>query len=249
MINKSNIQVSVCMATFNGARFIREQIDSILIQLSEYDELIISDDSSSDNTIEIIKSYADSRIVFLENNLFRNPITNFENAIKNARGEVIFLADQDDIWSSQKITMMRPLIKRHGLVLSNCSLINEDRIVLQESFFDLINSKQGLLRNLLGVNSYIGCCIGFSREVLNHALPFPPNIPMHDIWIGVIAEWYCRPVFLEDCLVLHRIHSGNASSTGLRSKNSLATKLFIRIQTTRLLLTRVFVSYFRLIRK
>ena len=83
------MMVSVCMAVYNGEKFIREQIDSILPQLGPTDELIVSDDGSKDRTLEILSSYQDARITILKSNS-KNIIKNFENALKNAKGEVIF---------------------------------------------------------------------------------------------------------------------------------------------------------------
>lgn len=90
--------ISVCMPTYNGEKFIRIQLESILSQLGNDDEIVISDDSSTDKTVEITKSFNDSRIHLLENNTFHSPIYNLENALKNAKGDFIFLSDQDDEW-------------------------------------------------------------------------------------------------------------------------------------------------------
>ena len=102
--------ISVCIATYNGENFIKAQLDSILCQISLTDEIVISDDSSSDNTIRIIKSYDDPRIKLFEGNTFHCPIFNFQNALKNSIGDFIFLSDQDDIWIKNKVsTMMKEL--------------------------------------------------------------------------------------------------------------------------------------------
>ena len=100
------MKFSVCIATFNGEKFIKEQLDSILCQLGVDDEIIISDDSSVDQTISIIESYKDKRIKIFVNQKFSSPIYNFENAIMKSRGDFIFLSDQDDIWQSDKVEKM-----------------------------------------------------------------------------------------------------------------------------------------------
>src|SRR6185295_7207099 len=94
--------VSVCMATCNGAPYIKEQIDSILVQLSDHDELIISDDGSSDSTLEILQSY-NHQTKILPARKFDNPVKNFEHSLNHCKNEIIFLADQDDIWHPEKI--------------------------------------------------------------------------------------------------------------------------------------------------
>jgi glycosyltransferase involved in cell wall biosynthesis len=238
---QSKVEVSVCMATYNGELYLRQQIDSILNQLSDKDELIISDDSSTDDTIKIIKGYQDSRIRLLEGNLFRNPIYNFENALKNAQGDIVFLSDQDDVWHPDKVKLMKPLLEKYGLVLSDCKLIDEKGVIVHESLFKQLQSKQGFWRNLIGVNPYIGCCMGISKEILNLSLPFPKGIPMHDIWLGNIAAMYSSTFFLSEKLVLYRRHNHNASQTGTKSKNSLYKKIKIRLNTIQLL-TKHFIK-------
>ena len=95
--------ISVCIATYNGERFIREQIDSILRQLSSDDEIIVSDDGSTDDTISIINSIDDKRIRIIEGPRKHSPTHNFECAMKEAKGYYIFLADQDDVWKPNKV--------------------------------------------------------------------------------------------------------------------------------------------------
>ena len=95
--------ISVCVATYNGEKFIREQIESILCQLSSDDEIIVSDDGSTDGTIVIINCIGDKRIRIIEGPRKHSPTFNFENALKEAKGDYIFLADQDDVWKTNKV--------------------------------------------------------------------------------------------------------------------------------------------------
>jgi glycosyltransferase involved in cell wall biosynthesis len=94
--------ISVCLPTFNGSKYIIQQLDSILCQLKENDEIIISDDSSEDNTCELIEKLNDKRIIILKEKKIPNYIFNYENAIKHAKGKYIFLSDQDDVQSGYK---------------------------------------------------------------------------------------------------------------------------------------------------
>ena len=91
------MKISVCIATFNGEKFIQEQIQSILPQLGEDDEIVVSDDGSTDRTMEILELFKDKRIRLLVNEGKHGFIWNFENALRKAKGDVIFLCDQDDI--------------------------------------------------------------------------------------------------------------------------------------------------------
>jgi glycosyltransferase involved in cell wall biosynthesis len=126
-------KISVCIATYNGEKYIRQQLGSILCQIGESDEIIISDDSSSDRTVEIIKTFDDKRIRLLENNRFHSPAYNFENALEKATGDIIFLSDQADIW----LEVMVGLLQQYDLVVSDCIIINENEDILQESFFKI----------------------------------------------------------------------------------------------------------------
>lgn len=109
--------ISVCMASYNGAIFIKQQAVSILNQLGLEDELIISDDGSKDNTLEILASLNDSRIKIYHHSAPHGVVSNFENAIKHASGDYIFLSDQDDIWLSNKKEKCLSCLQEYDLYL------------------------------------------------------------------------------------------------------------------------------------
>jgi glycosyltransferase involved in cell wall biosynthesis len=215
------------MAIKNGGRFLKQQIDSILPQLAVEDELIISDDHSTDDSVAIIAAIPDPRIRILKNHSF-GLTSNFENCLRASKGEIIFLADQDDIWTSDKIQQMLPYFQRFELVVSDCFIVKEGSLN-HESFFEQNGSRKGLIRNICR-NSYMGCCMAFKREVLERALPIPKNLPVHDVWIGLIAELHFKVVFIHDKLVYHRRHEANASSTSSPSNASLLQKMNLRYQ-------------------
>ncbi len=209
-----NCRVSVAMASYNGETYIQHQIESILNQLGENDEIIISDDGSTDDTIMIIKDFmsTDHRI-----KLVKGPkcgvIKNFENAINHAKGDYIFLCDQDDIWAKNKISKVLTCFKE-----TNCTCVIHDTRVIDNkqntiipSFFEFRNSKAGVIHNIIK-NSYIGCCMAFRRELLDEILPIPTEIHMHDQWIGIISDIYGKTTFLDDSLLLYRRHEDNASA-------------------------------------
>ncbi len=216
------------MATYNGENFIRQQLGSILGQIGESDEIIISDDSSSDRTVEIIKTFDDKRIILLENNRFHSPTYNFENALEKATGDMIFLSDQDDIWFENKVKIMMELLHQYDLVVSDCIIINENEDILQESFFKIRGSKKGLLNNLVK-NSYMGCCMAFNRRILDIALPFPDNLPMHDMWIGMIGELYGKTYFCDQKLIKYRRHENSASPTCRPNPYTIKNKISFRL--------------------
>ncbi len=211
--------VSVCMATYNGEEYVAEQIQSILSQLGQNDEIIISDDGSCDNTLNIILRFEDTRIKLFHNKK-HGLIHNFENALKNATGDYVFLCDQDDIWLPDKVSEMLGALRLYDLVVSDCTVVNQNLDVIFESFFKQRSSRKGLLKNLYK-NSYLGCCMAFRRKVLEYVLPFPKHIAMHDIWIGLMVELHGTAFFLKKPLMLYRRHGHNASPSSEKSSYSL----------------------------
>lgn len=238
--------ISVCIATYNGEKYIKEQIDSIINQLDKNDEIIISDDGSTDNTLKIINQYLDNRIKIYKNDRSnKGVIGNFENAIKFSNGEYIFLADQDDIWLPNKVnTYMKYFKLGYNIIVSDAKVIDQERNVINESFFKIMNSGKGFVKNFIR-NTYLGCCIGIKRELMDYALPFPKNIAMHDIWLGFIGETFGEPKFIEEKLLLYRRHGSNASPASESSNYSVVFKLFYRIQMLVFLFARIMGKKFK----
>lgn len=221
--------ISVCIPTYNGEKYIREQLDSILSQTKAVDEIIISDDSSTDRTIEIIKSYKNPIIRILDNRRFNSPIFNLENALKHSKGDYIFLADQDDLWNNNKVEVMMNHLQKNQLVVSNGQLINNEGDILEESIFNIYNSKKGFIKNLI-TNSYMGCCMAFQRDLLNYTLPFPKKIAMHDLWIGLNAELFYSVYFCDIQLISYRRHGSNLAPLRGESSYPLSYKIRYRIE-------------------
>lgn len=212
-------RISVCMATRNGAGYIRQQLDSILSQLGQDDEVVISDDSSTDDTISVINSFADPRIRLFANNTFYSPVFNLENALNQATGEIIVLADQDDIWLEKKVSVIRERFQRKVtavyLIALDGSVVDEHETVIADSIFARINAGPGLLKNIFN-NTYMGCCLAFSRELMKIALPFPRRIPMHDMWFGLLAETFGAAEFLPEKTILYRKHEASVTEFRIR---------------------------------
>lgn len=221
--------ISVCMATYNGEKYIKEQLSSILSQLSEKDEIIVSDDSSTDKTVEIIESFQDKRIKILKKNKFRQPNLNFENALKYSKGDIIFLSDQDDVWIENKVEIILNQLKKYDLIVSDAFITNEKLNITNESLFSEVNSNRGILKNIIK-NTYYGCCMAFKREVLKKALPFPKTREIgHDLWLGIIADRYFKVKFLKEKLIYFRRHE-NTLTTIKKSKRRLIVKLLGRVK-------------------
>ncbi|MEI9918788.1 MAG: glycosyltransferase family 2 protein [Bacteroidota bacterium] len=223
------------MAVKNGASYIDAQVDSILSQLNHSDELIVSDDHSTDATLDIVRAFKDQRIKICSSP--RHGATqNFEFALSRSSGEFIFLADQDDVWHPHKISTMRKYLNDFELVICNCSLVDEKLQPIIGSFFESNGSGPGFLKNLLS-NSYMGCCMAFRKSVMQKALPFPADTA-HDHWIGMVAELHFKTFFLEESLVMHRRHGSNASTSGEASTVPHIKRVSQRYQLVRNLISR-----------
>lgn len=231
--------ISVCIATYNGERFLGRQLQSILEQLGELDEVIISDDSSTDRTLEIVRSFNDPRIRIFEGQTFRNAIFNFEYALRQARHDSIFLSDQDDEWEPGKVKRMSDALQQYDMVVTDHSVVDDHGRVILPSYFERVPSGPGLLRNLKK-NTYYGCCMAFRRTVLEVALPFPQNIPMHDIWLGFVADLFFKATFIDYPYTRYRKHSDNVSTaTDIVSTATLTAKIGYRWNIIRYLPTAI----------
>lgn len=218
--------ISVCMACYHGEQYIRQQIESILPQLRAEDELIIIDDHSTDRTGQIIQEMNDSRIryVFNEKNLGVN--RSFEKAIKMAKNNYLFMADQDDIWTENRVEVMLQKLK------NGCQLVSGNSIAIDSegkpSAYDLgllwsgdsKNYGANILRIFTGKAYYYGCAMAFRRELRRVILPFPTYIESHDLWIAMAANMLKSNAHVEEIVLERRIHGKNASvlQRGLKEK-------------------------------
>ena len=221
--------ISVCIATYNGEKFLKLQLLSILNQISPKDEVIISDDGSTDNTLQIINDFNDPRIKLYHHKrkiIFKkSPIKNmnlasqnFGYALSKCKGDIIFLADQDDIWKQNKVKRCVLELKNCDLVYHNFSEIDEFQNMLNEFHFqNEIPIKSTLLRNYLRM-PFAGCCMAFKKEVLNSILPFNKKTITHDQQIGFSALIHGKTKYLNDSLIKRRFHSSNFSLYNKREK-------------------------------
>lgn len=214
------IRASVAMAVYNGEKYIRQQIDSILDCMSPEDELVISYDRSTDSTRQIIDGYAaaDSRVRVIDND---NPgvQNNFNNAVLACRGEYIFLADQDDVWLPGKIDHVVEVFRGTGadVVIHDGYITDENLNVQPGSFFQNGSTCNGPIRNIIRCHFW-GCCMAFRASLRGIVCPFPNTHAIgHDLWIGVLAGFYGKIVRTDECLMKHRLHCSNVTTRHSRS--------------------------------
>ncbi len=220
-MSEMQTRASVAMAVYNGEQYIREQIDSILTQMGTQDELVISYDRSTDQTLQIIEAYAarDSRVRVVRNPGPGGVQNNFTNAVMNCWGQYIFLADQDDVWIGDKINAVVATFEKTGadLVVHNGYMADVQMQPLPGTIFDRYGRYDNPIRNIIKC-SYWGCCMAFQAQLREIVCPFPAeNRVGHDWWLGILAGFYGKIVRMEECLILHRLHGENQTAEKRRA--------------------------------
>lgn len=216
------------MATYNGSAFVREQIESILPQLEQRDELIVIDDASRDDTTAVVASITDPRIVLIRSSSNRGYVRTFEAAIDAARGDVVFLSDQDDVWVPGRVDVMLAALTTADLVVSNFSSFGGELTRVQaRRLYERDSDRR--LRNIfwvwVGVRPYYGCCMAFRSTLKKNLLPFPPYLDeTHDQWIGYVGNVTGRVRHLEQDTVARRVHDANSSAPGNRPLTTVLRK-------------------------
>ena len=236
--NQKKRVVSVCMATYNGENYIKEQVESILTQLDFCDELIVSDDQSTDHTVDILQSISDPRLKIFIHATPSVYTANFENALMKAKGDYIFLADQDDVWLPNKVSACVQALCEYDFVMHDAKIVNSNKDIITDSRNLKYHVKNGFIRNFIKTR-YLGCCMAFRREVLDYCLPFPKNhnLALHDAWLALNSELFFQTFILEEQLILYRRHGNNVSSGG-ETKSSLSRIIKIRVYLFWCLLVR-----------
>jgi glycosyltransferase involved in cell wall biosynthesis len=220
--------ISVCLASHNGQEFLECQIRSILAQLGPGDELLVSDDTSTDGSLDLIHSLGDSRIRLFEGR-FGGPIPNFEFLLRQAQGDWIVLSDQDDEWLPGRIDALLEIPDSAQVVLCDAIVTDLHGNLLARSLLEHRKAKPGWLANLRK-NHYTGCCLAIRSNFLPHILPFPTGIGMHDWWIGLVAERLAVSHWIRHPLVRHVRHDRNATSGLGNSRLDWRTKLMMRLR-------------------
>jgi glycosyltransferase involved in cell wall biosynthesis len=235
--------ISVALTSFNGEKYIAEQLYSILNQSLPPSEIIICDDSSTDNTIKIIEEIAK---VYTTIKLFKSKkqigvIQNFSKAIQLCSENYIALSDQDDIWELNKLEHQLFVIQNHELKSNklNAVLVVHDLKTFEKTEEFLLNSLWDKLgfnhlnpnKNISFTNKYYGCTMFFNRSLCDLINPIPNNVAMHDHWIALNASDLGSIIIIQKPLINYRRHQNNITSIPdsvyfyLRIKNYLKSFL------------------------
>lgn len=216
--------IDILMATYNGEKYLKEQIESILNQTYKNIRLIISDDCSKDDTVSIIKEYEkrDKRVItyIQEKNL--GYIKNFEFLLKKVENRIYMLSDQDDVWNEDKIEKTYTKLKEENadLVFTDLEVVDSNLTTMFPSFNTYmklqrkITKYSGVERQYL-YNCITGCTILSKKEFIDKMMPFPSESKyvVHDMWIGIIVAMCGKVVYLNEKTIKYRQHGNNQVGT------------------------------------
>jgi glycosyltransferase involved in cell wall biosynthesis len=243
------LKISIALATYNGATYLQEQLDSYLQQTLLPDELIISDDGSIDETVTICKNFVNKapfEVKISQNERNLGPTKNFEKTISECSGDIIFLSDQDDVWLPDKIKLLADILLNNpgtGLAFCNAGMCDENLRPLGYDIWEALGFTVKKQKMVLAGHSFevflqypmiAGMTMAFRSEMLNMLLPFPDLLSCHDIWILLLVSSVSNIHLISDKLAMHRIHHENLSKITKRNLYQQYLKAKSQIQNDRL---------------
>ena len=234
MENK-NPTVAVVVATYNGATYLRAQLESIVQQTYKPSQIIIVDDASLDDTLQVANNFAahHPEVMVVQNETRLGYIKNFEKGMLLANANYIALSDQDDIWMPHKIEVLIHAIGDQMLAYSDSELIDADG--------QLLKQKMSSIKNQLAYHTPIMYAIGawapghamlFKKELVDKAAPFP-TLVTHDFWLGFVATCYSKVVYVNEPLVHYRQHTQNAIGADTTKNKSASLTMAQKKQKAR----------------
>lgn len=248
-----SVSVSVVMATYNGERYLKEQLDSVLAQLQPGDELIVVDDASRDGTAALLACLTWPNLRTVKNPTNIGVLRTFERGLMLATGDLVFLCDQDDIWLPGKRAAFVNAFAadtRTLVVVSDAQLIDASGSVFAPSFMATRGGFQGGLFSTVVRNRYLGCAMALRREVFAAALPIPQFVPMHDMWLGAVGCAAGQVHYLALPLLQYRRHGGNVTPSTrqgwlkmLRWRGELVLALVLRSFRMLMLRRKIMVKH------
>jgi len=217
-------KVDILLATFNGEKFLEEQLDSILSQSWPNTTIIAGDDASDDKTLAILRRYADrcpEKMLCIPYKERVGVIENFSRLAELSDAPYIMFCDQDDRWHKEKVAIqlnrLRELEAQYGkdlplAVFSDAALIDEtgDKIAISYARYSVLNPERLTLPRLLMQTPALACTFMINRACLELAFPIPVEADMHDYWVALVAGFFGRLSFIDKPLIDYRTHGSNA---------------------------------------
>ncbi|WP_394759395.1 glycosyltransferase family 2 protein [Flavobacterium sp.] len=250
------MKFSVALCTYNGEKYLHQQISSILNQSVKVDEILICDDISTDKTMAILNDFRakNSDIIKIYSNSENlRSVKNFEKAIKLCTGDIIFLADQDDVWAETKVEEFKTLFQDENTkgIFSDGFLIDKNNDVIHStSLWNSFNFNPKILSSNLELSKYLtqknniatGATMAFRKEIVNEITPFPElNNFHHDQWIALYLALNNNLNYIDKKLISYRIHENQQVGAKLKSnvfkkfKNSIIDQVIFKNQAPPLL--------------
>jgi hypothetical protein len=247
-MNRSAPVISVALCTFNGERYLEEQLDSIAAQSRPPDELVICDDASTDASVaisEVLASHADFPVRIHVNERNLGSTRNFDRAIGLCAGDLIVLSDQDDVWRSDKLQVLEAAFDQHpevGLAFSDADLVDEDthplgrtlweQLQLDAAEIELLQSP-GAFALLLAGSTVAGATLAFRGCFKDLVLPMPDDLPIiHDGWIAALVSATARVLPLAEPLIQYRQHPGQQNGGRERVRPAPGLTAALRREST-----------------
>lgn len=231
----NEIRVSFVLASFNGALHVEAQVRSILKALGPDDEIVVSDDGSTDQTLEILHAIGDDRVRYAPPGQHLGYQRNFQRAIAASRGRYIFFSDQDDICLPARVPKSLDALSRCDCVCGDAIVVDQDLNEIASSFFALRKARFGALSLFLRP-AVIGATMACRREFVIANLPFPRDVP-HDMWLSIRATLHGRLCAESGPFILYRRHEKALSATGTTTRRNLHRILAERIRLLAALVT------------
>lgn len=221
--------ISVAMATFNGGKYLKEQLDSIYDQTYKLIEVIVVDDCSTDATLHILNQFSKThQLKYYVNDINLGFVKSFEKAIEKCKGDYVALSDQDDIWEQDKLKVLLNEIGSNLMIHSDCTIINDQNNILKNSWKEQLGYRIDI-KNLFFGNVVTGCTVLFKNDLLKTALPFPDGIAYHDWWLALCAAKENKITYTPKCLTRYRQHNEQHTGIGI-DKDYIVRNIFLNIK-------------------
>lgn len=224
--------IDIVLATFNGEKYLCEQIDSIIAQTYKNWRLLVSDDGSTDKTLSIIEKYAilDNRVILVNKNRQGGVVKNFSKALEFVTSKYIMFSDQDDYWLPEKIEHQKEIIEENEkifsgkpiLIFTDLVVVDANLKIINESFYlhSGLNPEFNLSKKfLLWRSTVYGCSVMFNKSLYDIAFPFSPEVTMHDQWFALMASLHGHIIYSNACHLYYRQHANNV--VGGQKKNTI----------------------------